>query len=121
MNGHTQSSSTAEHAGAVIGRAWRRWQRQEHRLICWLVCKGVPATTAKTLLWIVKLAILGLLLYAASWVTMLLAFAVAAAWVARNAGGAGDSHQPEWRNGISGFGLYNQDGYRVDPHNFDDE
>ncbi len=121
MKAHTQSSSTAGQAGAAIGRAWRRWLRQEHRVIGWLVSKGLSATVARPLLCMMILAILGLLLHMVSWLALLLAFAVVVAWIAGDADSDVEDHQPEWRNGISGFGLYNEDGYRVDPHNFDDE
>jgi len=46
---------------------------QEHRLIGWLVSKGVPATTAKTLLWIVSWLSSDSYSTAASWLTLLLA------------------------------------------------
>src|ERR1700737_2859997 len=82
MKAHTQSSSTAGQAGAAIGRAWRRWLRQEHRLIDGLVSKGLPATIAKALLWIVKLLVLGIVVYASFRLVLLLVFALAAAWVA---------------------------------------
>src|SRR5258708_1784776 len=121
MKANTEYNSTAERTGAVIGRAWRRWLRQEHRLIGWLVSKGLPATTAKTLLWIVTLAALAVLLYVALWLTLLLAFAFSVACAARNADWDEEDHQPEWRNGVSGFGLYTTDGYRIDPHNSDDD
>jgi hypothetical protein len=96
MKAHMQSSSTAEHAGAVIGRAWLRWLRQEHRLIGWLVSKGLPATAAKTLLWIVKLLGLAVLLYAALWLALLILFVVGT-WVARNANV--DDEAAEWAIG----------------------
>ncbi len=72
------------------------------------------------LLWTAKLAVLGLLLYVAFWLAMLLVFAVVAAWVARNLG-PDETPEPEWRNGPAGFGLYTYDGYRIDPHVSDDD
>jgi hypothetical protein len=83
MKAHTQSGSTAEHAGAVIGRAWLRWLRQEHRLIVWLVSKGLPATAVKTLLRIVTLAVLCALIYTALWLAvLLLVFTTVGSWYA---------------------------------------
>ncbi|MBN0401372.1 DUF3742 family protein, partial [Pseudomonas aeruginosa] len=72
-------------------------------------------------LWVVKLVALGVLLYTASWLALLLVAAVVAAWVARNAGLDDDPTEPEWRNGPAGFGLYTYDGFRIDPHIEDDE
>jgi len=45
-----------------------------------LVAKGVPVAVAAALVWVVKLAVLGALLYVAFWMALLWMFAVAAAW-----------------------------------------
>jgi hypothetical protein len=71
------------------------------------VTRGVPAGAATAVLWIVKLAVLGMLLYTVSWLVLLLAFAVVAAWLARNAD-EDDEKQPELRDGHSGVGLYDK-------------
>lgn len=60
---------------------------------------------AKAALIVVKLATLGMLLYAAFWLTLLLLFAAGAAWHAR-AADWDDEQEPEWRLGADGFGLY---------------
>lgn len=75
--------------------------------------RGVPAGAATAVLWIVKLAVLGMLLYTISWLVLLLVFAVVAAWLARNAD-AGDESRPEWREGHSGHGLYDKNEWRHD-------
>jgi len=71
---------------------------------------------------VVKLAVLGLLLYVAFWLTLLLLLGVAAAWMADNS--ASDDErwtQPdELRNGEAGFGLYSSNGQRIDPHDPND-
>jgi hypothetical protein len=74
---------------------------------------GVPADVARVVLWIIKLAVLGMLLYTVSWLVMLLAFAMVAAWLARNAD-EDDEKQPELRGGHSGVGLYDKDDWRID-------
>ncbi|MCC8445473.1 DUF3742 family protein [Xanthomonas translucens] len=117
----TTRISTAERLGRSVGRGWRAYARGERRLSSWLASKGVPVVGAILALWVVKLAVLGVLLYTMSWLALLLVFAVVAAWVARNAGLADDPPEPEWRNGPAGFGLYTYDGFRIDPHVEDDE
>ncbi|VFR31992.1 hypothetical protein ANK1_4052 [plant metagenome] len=74
--------SNAERLGRWLGGLWRGYVRRERRTAGWLVARGVPAGGATVLLWIVKLAVLGVLLYAAFWLALLLVFAVAASWVA---------------------------------------
>lgn len=116
----TTRISTAERLGRSVGRGWRAYARSERRVSNWLVSKGVPVAGATALLWLVKLAVLGVLLYTTFWLALLLVFAIAAAWMARNADLDHELPEPEWRNGPAGFGLYTYDGFRVDPHAEDD-
>src|SRR3989344_3690147 len=82
----TTRIGTAERLGRGLGRGWRAYARGERRVSNWLTSKGVPLAGAVALLWAVKLVALGMLLYATSWLALLLVFAMVAAWVARNAG-----------------------------------
>ena len=59
----TTRISTAERIGRAFGRGWRAYARGERRTSSWLVSKGVPVAGTTVLLWAVKLAVLGLLLY----------------------------------------------------------
>lgn len=108
----TTRTTAAECAGRWLGRAWRGVVRQEARAVQWLAGKGLPASVARLLLWIVKLAIFVVLLYVAFWLALLLAFAVIAAWLVRNAD-LDDEKQPEWRDGHSGIGVYDKDDWRI--------
>ncbi|MBO2859769.1 DUF3742 family protein [Pseudomonas aeruginosa] len=116
----TTRISTAERLGRDLGRAWRAYARGERRLSSWLASKGMPLAGAIALLWVVKLVVLGVLLYTTSWLALLLVLAMVAAWIARSAGRDDDPPEPEWRNGPAGFGLYTYDGFRIDPHVEDD-
>ncbi|MBV6791642.1 DUF3742 family protein [Xanthomonas euvesicatoria] len=111
----------AERAGRAFGRMWRGFARRERQTVGWLVVRGMPAGVATALLWAVKLSVFGVLLYAAFWLALLLAFALAATWVARNGGLEEKEQKPEWRDGLLGFGLYHPDGSRIDPHDPDEE
>jgi len=115
----TPRITTAERFGRWLGRGWRGVVRGERRVSAWMVEKGVPIAVATALVWVVKLAVLGVLLYVAFWVTLLLLFAIAGAWVARNTDW--DEPQPELRTGLLGFGLYHPDGSRIDPHDPNEE
>ena len=116
----TTRISTAERLGRSFGRGWRAYARGEQRVSSWLASKGMPVAGAAALLWVVKLAVLGVLLYSTFWLALLLVLAMVAAWMARNAEPDNDSPKPEWRNGPAGFGLYTYDGFRIDPHVEDD-
>ncbi|CAM5214346.1 MULTISPECIES: DUF3742 family protein [Alcaligenaceae] len=107
----TTRISTAERFGRLLGLGWRAYARGELQVSKRLASQGVPITGAVALLWLVKLTALGLLLYAAFWLAMLVVFLVAGAWVARNA--EWDEPETEWRTGPAGFGLYRGD-IRID-------
>lgn len=81
----------AERAGRALGRQWRSCVRLDREANGWLVAQGLAPGVAKAALLVVKLVAIGLLLYAAFWLALLLALAVAAAWAARNS----DQDEPE--------------------------
>src|SRR3546814_5637145 len=68
----TTRTSTAERLGRAFGRGWRAYARGERRASNWLVSKGMPRAGATALVWVVKLAVLGVLLYVAFWFALVL-------------------------------------------------
>jgi len=72
--------SFAERLGQALGRMWQAYLRQERKVNGWLVAQGLPAGVSKVLLLAIKLVALGVLLYVAFWLTLLLVFAILAAW-----------------------------------------
>lgn len=112
----------AERLGRTLGRAWRGCARLDRRAQGWLLARGWAPGIGKAALLAVKLAAIGVLLYTAFWLALLLAFALVGAWVVRNDDGSYDEeHKPEWRYGPAGYGLYTHDDYRIDPHDPEDE
>ena len=116
----TTRTSTAERLGRAFGRGWRAYARCERRASNWLVSKGMPTAGATALVWMVKLAALGVLLYTAFWLALVMVCVMVVAWMARNTDLGEELPEPEWRNGPAGFGLYTYDGFRIDPHVEDD-
>ncbi|AJZ87862.1 MULTISPECIES: DUF3742 family protein [Pseudomonadota] len=88
----TTRTSTAERIGRAFGRGWRAYARGERRVSNWLVATGVPSVGVTVLLWAVKLAVLGALLYAAFWFALVLLGVVVAGWAAA----ANTSEEDEW-------------------------
>ena len=111
-------TSFAERLGQMLGRMWRACLRQERKGNGWLVAQGLPVGVAKAVLLVIKLVALGALLYVAFWLALLLVFAAVVAWVA--GGKSSDEDEPEWRMGLSGYGLYRGD-TRIDPGSPDDD
>ncbi|MDM9652397.1 DUF3742 family protein [Stutzerimonas stutzeri] len=108
----------AERTGRTLGRMWRAYLRQERKVSGWVVAQGMPTSLAKAMLVVVKLVVLGALLYVAFWLTLLLVFAAVVVWVV--GGKSSDEDEPEWRMGLSGYGLYRGD-TRIDPGSPDDD
>lgn len=113
MNASTHISS-AERMGGALGRVWKKWRRLDDRLCRRLVAYGLADGLAKVVLWAIKLIVLGALFYAAFWVALILAIALAVAGLAQHADFREDEDKPEWRDGHSGFGLYDQREWRHD-------
>lgn len=112
----------AERLGRTLGRTWRSCARLDQRAHGWLLAQGWAPGIANAALLAVKLAAIGVLLYTAFWLALLLAFALVGAWVVRNDDRSYDEeHKPEWRYGPAGYGLYTHDDYRIDPHDPEDE
>lgn len=88
----THRISTAERLGRSLGRGWRAYARGERRVSNWLASKGVPVVGATVLLWVVKLAALGLLFYVAFWFALVLLGVVVAGWAAA----ASTPDEEEW-------------------------
>ena len=111
--------STAERLGRFLSRGWRAYAHGERRFVDRLVSWNVPARAVRAALWLAKAALLAVAFYVAFWLALLLLVLVAAAWGARDADW--EPPEPEWKQGPIGFGLYTYDGYRIDPHDPDDE
>ncbi|MCO7639729.1 DUF3742 family protein [Pseudomonas sp. S 311-6] len=82
---HTARMTTAARLGRWLGGVWRGWLRAERRVHRWLMAQGLPAGGAAVLIWVIKLAILGVLLYVAVWATLLLVALVVAVRMAEQA------------------------------------
>lgn len=105
MTTNTHNEHWSHRLGRRTGHAWRGYLRREQRAVGWLVAWGVPAGGATALLWIVKLLVLGVLLYAAFWFALALAFAllIALGW---SQSAQDDDHweqKDELRHGEAGY------------------
>ncbi len=109
----------SERPGRWLGRGWRGVAHREARAIDWLATQGIPTRVGRVFFWVVKLFLLGLLLYAAFWFALLLLFGVAGAWILKNSD-LNDEEKLEWREGHSGFGLYDKNEWRRDMGDPDD-
>ncbi|MCF5656241.1 DUF3742 family protein [Pseudomonas poae] len=112
--------SKAERVGRWLARAYRGLLRQEQRLRLWLVEFGVPATGARVFAWCLRFSVIVLLLS----FSIVLAMIVLGLWlIGRGVARSDLSYRTpdvEWRDGPSGYGMYTDDGYRIDPHVHED-
>lgn len=58
--------------GYRLGRGLRAYTRQEALIVKWLEVKGIPSVITAAMIWIVKLLLLGALLYFVFWLALLL-------------------------------------------------
>lgn len=105
----------AERLGRTLGRAWRGCARLDRRAQGWLAAQGWAPGTAKAALLIIKLAVLGVLLYTAFWLTLLLTLVAFAAWTARN---SERDDSEEWAIGDQ---AEHKRSVFYDPINYDDD
>jgi hypothetical protein len=105
-----------ERLGRALGRAWRGCVRLDQRANDWLLSQGWSTGLTRTTLLVTKLAVLGVLAYAAFWLAVLFVMLILVAWVMRCdiSGTADDDNKPEWREGHGGFGLYDKNEWRHD-------
>jgi hypothetical protein len=88
----TNRINTAERLGRSFGRGWRAYARGERWVSKWLASQRVPEAGATVLLWVVKVAALGLLFYVAFWFAVVLLGVVVAGWAAAT----NTSDEEEW-------------------------
>lgn len=108
-----QRFSKAERFGQGLGRVWRWLVRADGKMTAWLMRQGFPQGAAIAILWLARLAALGVLMYAALWLALLVVFALAAAWAGGHKPVVQEDDTDEWRDGLQGYGRY-QNGARVD-------
>lgn len=109
------AQTTFERLGRALGRAWRACARLDRRAQGWLRARGWAPGAARAASLVVKLAVIGVLLYSAFWFALLVAVLIAAAWSMRNSPNwIRNDEQPEWREGHGGFGLYDKNEWRHD-------
>lgn len=106
--------------GLWLGRRLRGYLRYEEKTLLWLQRKGVPIKVTRILGCILKAVVLIALLYVAFWITLILVAAIVGAYAVLNSDSSMYSEHTEWRDGLSGFGLYDRGGNRIDPHDPDE-
>lgn len=113
--------SISERLGRWTGRAWRGYVRRESAMLQWGANKGVPAFVVSMLLWTLKLVVLAAALYLGFWIMFAAVLVIAGLRIIANSDVDVDEAEPEWRDGLSGYGLYDDKGVRIDPHDPDEE
>ncbi|WP_413732593.1 DUF3742 family protein [Sodalis sp. RH20] len=114
---HAHTKRWTYRLGRSMGRTWRGYVSRERHVADWIISRGVPAVGASVLIWLIKLVLLGLLLYAAFWLALLLVFAVAAAWVAEHSMGQDESDFL----GRKAEELDHRDSLSYNPYNYNDD
>jgi Protein of unknown function (DUF3742). len=115
-----ERTTRAARFGRWLGHRWRGILSFEKNSLLWLQRVGVPINVAKIFGWILKAVVLSALLCLAFWIALI---ALAIVFVVRDAFNSdfrSDYEESDWRDGLSGFGLYDRTGVRIDPHDPDE-
>jgi hypothetical protein len=110
--------STSERAGGAFARAVTRVRRVEMSFEAALVAAGVSVTLAHVAVWILRAVVVVAAFFWLPFAAVLVG-AVALLCIF-GAVELPPYEAPEWRQGYQGFGLYEKDGTRIDPHNPND-
>lgn len=102
----------AERLGRSVGRMWRGIVRWEGQIISELVRRGLPSRAGWWLCFSGKLSLILILFLLAFWIAVVLLFFIGFVWCT-NRVDWNEEPEPEWRDGLSGFGLYRGD-IRID-------
>lgn len=112
----------AHRVGYRLGWFLRAYTRRETLIGRWLKMKGIPSVITITMIWIVKLLLLGALLYFTFWAALFYAILVFVGALQRWGLIFPETRKNDdgWRHGASGYGDYSGD-FRVDAGRFDEE
>jgi hypothetical protein len=111
--------NSAEHIGRLFGRWCRGLLRSQARCHRALVQAGLPPPAANVLIAVLWLLVAAVVFHYALWLAIVPVFLIGllVAGVANLPNSV--EREPEWRDGYSGHGLYDADGFRVDPYDPD--
>ncbi|WP_460322782.1 DUF3742 family protein [Pseudomonas ogarae] len=112
--------SRAERLGERFGQCWKCYShvlnKISHRLQRW----GIPSALSRMAVWVMQGAAIAGLLYVAFWITLIAIIASLAASGFFSLATRANDFSADWRDGPSGFGLYDQTGVRIDPYDPDE-
>ncbi|WP_092148155.1 MULTISPECIES: DUF3742 family protein [unclassified Pseudomonas] len=114
-----EQSSGAEKFGNYLGRCWKGYSRILDRFSRCLQRAGVPFVLCRMIGVSLQAVVLVALLCVAFWITIIGMFVLLGASGLFSPRGTDDLNA-DWKNGPSGFGIYDQSGVRIDPHDPDD-
>ncbi|WP_350310407.1 DUF3742 family protein [Pseudomonas sp. lyk4-40-TSB-59a] len=115
-----EKASNANRAGNWLGTLWKSYLRIEKNFSIWLCQIGAPPLLARTLGWCTHALVIGFLLFIMSWIALLLVIVAIGSFGIYSSRGYNHSYDSEWRDGPLGFGLYDQNGARLDPYDPDE-
>ena len=116
MNPST-SHTSAEHAGRCLGHLSRRLMQLHNVGRRVMMQAGLPSGAANLIVaavWVLIAAVF--VRHYSVWIAVVGAIAIVLTLRGLSNVTNDVPREPEWRQGYSGFGRYDRDGYRVDPY-----
>lgn len=84
MAGQAATQGLFFRLGRGARRMLRGYSRAEQQMMAWLEANGLPAEMVWAAIWVIRLAIIGILFYAAFWVAVLVMILIVAIWMAED-------------------------------------
>lgn len=119
--GQDRQATTSMRLGERLGRVCRGYLSLERRMLNRSNEMGVPSWLAQPLCWIFKLCLIGIFLYLTFWIAVIVILVALITWRLLRGGYGQLENRPEWRDGLLGYGLYDETGARVDPYDPDEQ
>lgn len=112
--------SRAKRLGEYVGRCWKCYSRALDKISHRLQQAGVPFALSRMAVWIMQVVAITGLLYVAFWITLIVIIASLGVSGFFSPPTRTNHFSADWRDGPSGFGLYDQTGARIDPYDPDE-
>ena len=115
----SSTDNSSERIGRRLGRTWRRLMRAQNVFRGALLRAGLPRIAVNLAIAFVWILVVAALLRFGLGVAIVAVALVVLTFLDPIDIPNSVEQEPQWRDGLLGFGLYNAEGLRIDPHDPD--
>lgn len=115
-----KAKSRASMLGVRFGLIWKRYMRFLRWVSAWLSNIGLRSDVVRMILCMLQIAAVGFFVFCASWIVVIGVIMVLGGLGLFTSTERTGDFDAQWREGTSGFGLYDATGTRIDPYDPDE-